>query len=104
MAHRIAGEERLYFIYILARGKHGTLYVGVSRDALGRTRQHREGKDGSFTSRYGVNKLVCFETFTDIRDAIRREKAIKKWPRAWKVNLIEASNPAWVDLYPGLSS
>jgi putative endonuclease len=51
-----------------------------------------------------VNKLVYFETFTDIRDAIRREKAIKKWPRAWKVNLIKASNPGWVDLYPSLSS
>lgn len=89
------------FVYILASGRHGTLYVGVTSDLLARLHQHREGLIKGFTSRYGINRLVHFETFDDMRSAIAREKQLKKWRRDWKLNLIEDSNPGWVDLAGG---
>jgi len=90
-------------IYILASGKRGTLYIGVTADLVGRVYQHRKGITGGFTQKYGVHRLVYYETCGDIREAIRREKRLKKWNRAWKIELIEASNPEWRDLYPEIA-
>ena len=70
---------------------------------LRRVHEHREGLTPGFTSRWGVTRLVYFETFGDIEEAIAREKALKRWRRDWKVNLIEKSNPDWVDLYDGIA-
>ncbi|WP_296595060.1 GIY-YIG nuclease family protein [Phenylobacterium sp.] len=85
---------------MMASGRHGTLYVGVTSDLLGRISQHREEIYPGFTSRYGVKRLVWFETYDGIVDAIQREKSLKKWKRQWKIELIESSNPDWDDLYP----
>ena len=85
-------------VYIMGSGRHGTLYVGVTSDLPGRVYQHREGLIKGFTSRYGVTRLVHFELFGDMITAIAREKQLKKWNRAWKIELIEAKNPNWEDL------
>ncbi len=92
-----------YFVYILASRRNGTLYTGVTNDLLRRCYQHRSGIGSRFARRYGVKLLVYFETIENVRQAIRREKAIKSWPRAWKVDLIEARNPTWRDLYPEIA-
>jgi putative endonuclease len=91
--------ERRYFVYLLASKKYGTLYCGVTRDLTARTWLHREGEIAGFTAKYGVKRLVWYEVHTDILEAIKREKRIKKWPRAWKINLIEGQNPDWRDLW-----
>ncbi len=95
-------RERQPCVYILASGKHGTLYIGVTSDLAGRMHQHREGLIKGFTSRYGVARLVHFEMFDDMTNAIVREKQLKKWNRDWKLTLIESANPGWVDLAEGL--
>ena len=95
--------ERQYFVYILASRKHGTLYIGVTNDLLRRVHEHREGLLPGFTRRYRVKRLVYYETYQDVGDAIHREKVLKEWRRDWKITLIEQSNPGWVDLYEGLS-
>ena len=87
-------------VYMMASGQHGTLYIGVTSDLLLRVHQHREGVFDGFTKRYGVKRLVWFESHDSIIDAIQREKSLKKYKREWKVNLIEAMNPRWDDLYP----
>ena len=92
----------LYWVYILASQPRGTLYIGITNSILGRVELHRAGKGAAFTSRYRVSKLVYFEEFNDVEAAIQREKTLKHYVRAWKINLIERSNPQWVDLYPGL--
>jgi putative endonuclease len=92
----------LYWVYILASQPRGTLYIGVTNNILGRIELHRAGKGSSFTSRYRVSMLVYFEEFNDVKQAIQREKTLKHYVRAWKINLIERTNPHWVDLYPGL--
>jgi putative endonuclease len=89
-------------VYILASGKRGTLYIGVTSDLLGRIHQHRESLIKGFTSRYGVSRLVHYELFGDMIMAIEREKQLKKWRRDWKLNLIEEANPDWADLADGL--
>ncbi len=89
----------MYYVYLLASQKGGTLYLGVTRDLVRRVFQHKEKAVPGFTSRYGVNKLVWFESYDDPTNAIMREKEIKKWRRAWKIELIEISNPDWRDLY-----
>jgi len=94
----------LYYVYILASRKHGTLYAGVTRDLLGRAYQHKNNVVAGFTRRYHVHQLVWFECFDDALSAIAREKEIKKWRRDWKINLIERTNPEWVDLYESLAS
>jgi putative endonuclease len=91
------------FVYIVASGKHGTLYIGVTSDLPRRIWEHRESEVDGFTKKYGVNRLVYFESHDDPRSAIQREKSLKKWPRDWKINLIERENPDWVDLFPTLS-
>ena len=88
-----------YYVYILASQRHGTLYTGVTGDLVGRVYQHKEKVTGGFTDRYDVKQLVWFEIHEDIHEAIRREKQIKAWQRAWKIRLIEESNPKWEDLW-----
>jgi putative endonuclease len=87
-----------FYVYILASRKHGTLYVGITRDLIRRAWQHKQKVVRGFTERYGVHKLVYFEIFEDPVSAIAREKQLKKWKREWKLQLIEKSNPAWADL------
>jgi putative endonuclease len=86
------------YVYILASRRNGTLYIGVTSDMARRLSEHRAGTAGSFTKRYAVTLLVYCETHDDIRTAIQREKSLKKWPRAWKLKLIEDANPDWRDL------
>jgi len=95
-------QARQPCVYILASGKHGTLYIGVTSNPIARLRQHREGLIEGFTSRYGITRLVYFEMSDDMPTAIAREKQLKKWRRAWKIELIEEGNPEWVDLAIGL--
>ena len=90
--------ERTPCVYILASGFHGTLYTGVTSDLPGRVWQHREEVTGGFTKRYSVKRLVWFEVHDRMQRAIQREKTIKRWARAWKIELIERENPAWRDL------
>jgi putative endonuclease len=94
----------VYYVYILASRKHGTLYVGVTGDLLRRAYQHKTHAARGFTSRYSVDMLVWFETYDDPINAIAREKEIKKWRREWKINLIEQTNPEWIDLYESFAS
>ena len=88
-----------HWVYILASGRNGTLYVGVTRDLAKRMFEHREGLTGGFTSRYGVTRLVFAERHDTAVAAIHREKNIKHWSRRWKLDLIERDNPNWDDLY-----
>lgn len=85
-------------VYILASKKGGTLYTGCTTALSQRLEQHASGKGSSFTGRYGVQRLVHVETFDSLDEARRREAAIKKWRRAWKIRLIEETNPDWRDL------
>lgn len=87
-----------YHVYILASKKNGTLYIGVTNNLERRVFEHKSGIGSKFTSRYSINKLVYFETFQNINDAILREKSLKKWNRAWKIELIIKNNPLWNDL------
>jgi putative endonuclease len=93
----------MYYVYLLASHKHGTLYVGVTSNLLGRVYQHKTGVVRGFTRRYHVHLLVWFECYDAPLTAIAREKEIKKWRREWKVNLIESTNPEWLDLYGTLA-
>ena len=79
----------MYYVYILASRKHGTLYIGVTNDLVRRVYQHKTDAAPGFTSRYGIHMLVWFECYDDVRNAITREKELKKWRREWKINLIE---------------
>ena len=90
-------------VYLLASRREGTLYVGVSSDLIKRVAQHRAELRLGFTAEYGVHRLVWFEPHDRMESAIRREKAIKGWKRAWKIELIEKANPDWLDLYPRLA-
>ena len=87
------------WVYLMTNRRNGTLYLGVTANLAARAWQHREGVVEGFTKRYGLTRLVWYERFEDIRDAIQREKTMKHWPRAWKVRLIHAMNPEWEDLY-----
>ncbi|MTI05702.1 GIY-YIG nuclease family protein [Roseibium denhamense] len=91
-----------YFVYILAGRKHGTLYVGVTNDLARRLDQHRRGDAASFTHKHNVTRLVFAEAFHHVDEAIAMEKRLKKWRRSWKIQLIEKSNPDWLDLSVGL--
>ncbi len=86
---------------MLASGRNGTLYVGVTSNLVGRIMQHRDGAFDGFTSRYDVHRLVWYEVADTMDAAIAAEKRIKKWPRQWKLNLIERDNPEWTDLAIG---
>jgi putative endonuclease len=93
-------KEKYYYVYILASKRNGTLYIGVTNNVLNRNWQHKiKQNKRSFTARYNVDKLVYYETFTNIRAAIAREKQLKNWKRQWKIELIEKENPTWRDLF-----
>jgi putative endonuclease len=93
-----------YYVYILASKKNGTLYIGVTNNLLKRVYEHKNNLIGGFTKKYKVHNLVYYEAYSNIYDAIAREKRMKKWERQWKINLIEKSNPLWKDLYSHLVS
>ena len=89
----------MYYVYILASSKNGTLYIGVTGDLVRRVSEHRKHYCGGFTEKYKMYSLVYFESFDTIDAAIIREKRMKKWKREWKIQLIERYNSAWQDLY-----
>ena len=86
-------------VYIPASRRNGTLYIGVTNDLSNRVFEHREGRGSAFTRKYGVRMLVWYETYDMVTDAIKRETSLKRWPRKWKLDLIERFNPDWTDLY-----
>lgn len=105
MARRSAGHPgdgvavpKTYYVYILASKRNGTLYIGVTNDLARRCWEHREGIVPGFTRKYAVKLLVYYEIFGEIELAIHRESRLKKYKRAWKLNLIEKDNPCWRDL------
>ena len=87
------------WVYIMSNRKDGVLYIGVTGDLSRRIVQHREGKGSAFCRRYGLTRLVYAEEHDSIDDAIAREKAMKAWKRAWKIELIEGANPGWDDWF-----
>lgn len=87
------------YVYILANHRNGTLYIGVTSDLVRRIWEHKEGVIEGFSKQYGLKTLVWYEVHEDITEAIKREKAMKKWNRKWKLRVIEESNPDWRDLY-----
>ncbi len=95
----MTNHQRRPCVYILASRRNGTLYTGVTSNLPQRIWQHKHGFGDGFTRRYGIHTLVWYEQHETMMSAIGREKAIKAWKRNWKVELIEASNPEWRDLY-----
>ena len=94
--------ERKPCVYMLCNKPHGVLYVGVTADLPARIWQHRQGEGSTFTKRYNLKRLVWYEFHGTMEQAIHREKCIKEWKRAWKIELIESVNPEWDDLYETL--
>ena len=90
------------WVYIMTNRPEGTLYVGVTSDLARRAWEHRDGVVEGFTKRYNLKRLVYAERHEEVERAIQREKRIKRWPRAWKVELIRTMNPTWADLYETL--
>jgi len=90
---------RQYYVYLLASKRNGTLYVGVTSNLIKRVYEHKNNLGSGFTQKYKIHNLVYYETTDDINSAITREKQLKKWKRAWKIELIEKNNPGWRDLY-----
>ena len=90
------------FVYIMASGRNGTFYIGVTSDLPVRIAQHKDGTFGGFTEKYSCKMLVWFEQYGDIERAIVREKQMKEWQRLWKLRVIEKMNPDWDDLHEGL--
>ena len=87
-----------YYVYLLASKIRGTLYIGMTNDLQRRVYEHKMGIKKGFTQKYGVNRLVYFEVFQNVNEAIDREKNMKKWKRDWKIKLIEKENKSWSDL------
>ncbi|MDZ4698463.1 MAG: GIY-YIG nuclease family protein [Rhodothermales bacterium] len=90
------------FVYILASKRNGTLYIGATSDLARRVEEHKLDVVEGFTKQYQIHTLVYYEEHDDIRDAIERERQMKKWERKWKLRLIEELNPNWIDLSEGL--
>jgi putative endonuclease len=90
-------------VYILASKRNGTLYIGVTSNLIQRIWQHKNNLIEGFTQKYQVHQLVYFEQYQDMATAISREKQLKKWNRAWKIELIEKANPRWWDLWPNIT-
>ena len=88
-----------YFVYIITNKKDGVLYIGRTEDAARRIYEHKNGFVNSFSKKYNLTKLVYLEKYNDALEAAQREKSMKAWKRAWKVQLIEGENPEWNDLY-----
>jgi putative endonuclease len=99
--HEEAGT--MFYVYLLASKRDGTLYAGVTTDLVKRVWEHKAKAVPGFTAKYGVDRLMWFEHHEDWESAIRREKQIKEWKRDWKIELIERENPHWLDLYRELS-
>ncbi|WP_238401528.1 GIY-YIG nuclease family protein [Altererythrobacter sp. C41] len=96
--------ERGGYTYVLTNKPRGVLYTGVTSDIAARMVQHREGRGSAFARRYGLDRLVLIEHHATIEEAIAREKALKAWQRAWKIELIEKSNPGWCDLFEEINA
>jgi putative endonuclease len=94
----MTGRFRCIAVYIMASGRNGTLYIGVTSDLERRVGAHKTGETRGFTQRYGCKSLVWFEVHGGMREAIQRETSLKRYNRAWKLRLIEAENPEWNDL------
>ncbi len=92
-------EGKIFTVYILASGKNGVLYTGITNNLIRRISEHKEGLIPGFTKKYKVYFLVYYETYDYGLTAIKREKQLKKWKRKWKIYLIEKDNPNWKDLY-----
>ena len=90
------------FVYIMASGRNGTIYIGSTSDLVQRAWQHRNGVADSFTRKHGCTLLIWYEAYDDLQEARLRELQMKKWKRQWKLSAIEAMNSEWVDLYPTL--
>ena len=95
--------EKQFFVYIMASRRDGTLYIGVTSNLAQRVWLHKQDLVDGFTNKYHVKTLVNFEPHENAESAITREKQLKKWERAWKISLIERSNPEWKDLYTTIS-
>ena len=96
--------DHVYFVYILANKRNGTLYVGVTNDLIRRIVEHKYKYIKGFTEKYKVDKLVYYESFKYVNDAIQRESNLKAWKRRWKIELIEKENKYWKDLFYDLTS
>jgi putative endonuclease len=94
--------SKKYFVYILANRRNGTLYIGITSNLMRRIYEHKNGLVEGFTKTYSVYLLVYYEEYNDVRNAIEREKILKKWNRKWKMRIIEEKNPEWNDLYEEL--
>jgi putative endonuclease len=92
------------YVYILASGIGGTLYVGAATNLVARVHQHSSSDVKGFTQKYKVHRLVYYEVFDDLENAFLRERQLKKWNRSWKIELIEKINPHWSDLYPEIAA
>jgi putative endonuclease len=92
-----------YYVYILASGRNGTLYVGMTNEIARRVHEHKQGAVEGFTKKYAVHHLVHYDTFDEMADALARERRVKRWLRKWKLDLIEKNNPTWHDLYDDLT-
>lgn len=99
----MVSRDGIIAVYMMASGQHGTIYIGVTSNLVRRVYEHREGVIPSFASAYGCKRLVWYELRESMWGAIQREKSLKRWPRAWKCNLIERENLHWTDLYPALT-
>lgn len=91
--------DKAFFVYILANKRNGILYIGITSTLVKRVWEHKNKFVSGFTKKYNVNKLVYFEQYNDVENAIKREKRLKFWKRKWKIDLIEKQNPKWSDLY-----
>ena len=92
------GNYHQYYVYLLSNKKEGTLYIGVTNDLKRRIFEHKKKSVEGFTKKYNLNKLMYFEQFQHINEAIKREKQLKNWKRQWKIDLIELENQEWKDL------
>ena len=97
-------SEHIYFVYILASKRNGTLYIGVTNDLTRRVLEHKDNYIKGFTSIYKVHKLVYYESYKYINDAIKREHELKAWRRDWKIKLVEKENKYWKDLFYDLTT
>jgi len=97
-------NDRIYYVYILASKKKGTLYIGITNNILRRVLEHKDKILKGFTAKYDVDKLVYFEKYGNVDLAIKREKMLKEWHRKWKIRLIEENNKEWKDLFYDLIS
>ena len=99
MSHWICWGSMAYYVYLLASRRHGTLYLGITNDLSRRIHEHKSKAMPGFSAKYDVQRLVWYETYERVDEAIAREKSLKKWRRDWKIRLIEEMNPDWSDLY-----